>query len=258
MFGTLHLVQRRFSIRKAALLALALLAMAAAHLPTLAIAAATNPSGLPIPRFVTTRSNPINVRVGPGTRYDVAWVYVKAGTPVEIIQEFDTWRKIRDVDGSEGWLHQNLLQGKRAGLVAPWKPVGEQVALLRSAEENSGVRAWLTPNFRVDIKECDGKWCEVVATTHPEDVILLKGNMPLEVRIHQRTRTLVYASEARILDRALTGEAGWEPLPLAHGEGLVVNTHAWTLRWVPFTFQGLDTMAGTAYTGAITRKERPR
>lgn len=125
---------------------------------------ADNPSGLPLPRFVTTRSNPINVRVGPGTRYDIAWVYVRAGTPVEIIQEFDTWRKVRDADGSEGWLHQNLLQGRRAGLVAPWKAPGEHVALLRRAEPDSGVRAWLEPNFRVDIRQCDGSWCSVVAT----------------------------------------------------------------------------------------------
>jgi SH3-like domain-containing protein len=132
-----------------------------------AVSAPSNPSGLPLPRFVTTRSTPINVRVGPGTKYDVAWVYVKAGTPVEIIQEFDTWRKIRDVDGSEGWLHQNLLVGNRAGLVAPWKPDGEQVALLKAPADDSGVRAWLTSKFRVDIKECDGTWCEVVATSHP-------------------------------------------------------------------------------------------
>ena len=94
-----------------------------------------------------------------------------------------------------------------------------------------------------------------MATTRPEEIILLKGNMPLEVRIQPRTRVLAYASEARILDRALIGEAGWEPLPLAHGEGLVVNTHTWTHRRVPFTFQGLNTMAGHSYTGAITRKE---
>lgn len=151
-----------------AILALALtlvLCVAAPVAP--ALSAPTNPSGLPLPRFVSTRATPINVRVGPGTRYDVAWVYVKAGTPVEIIQEFDTWRKIRDVDGSEGWLHQNLLIGNRAGLVAPWKPDGEQVALLRGPAEDSGVRAWLTPKFRVDIKECDGTWCSVVATSQP-------------------------------------------------------------------------------------------
>jgi len=146
-----------------AVLAFLLIALPAAP----AVSAPDNPSGLPLPRFVTTRSNPINVRVGPGTKYAIAWVYVKAGTPVEIIQEFDTWRKIRDVDGSEGWLHQNLLQGKRAGLVAPWKADGEQVALLRGPSETSGVRAWLTAKFRVDIKECDGQWCEVVATAHP-------------------------------------------------------------------------------------------
>jgi SH3-like domain-containing protein len=148
-----------------AILAAALASILIAASPV--IAAPANPSGLPLPRFVTTRSTPINVRVGPGTKYDVAWVYVKAGTPVEIIQEFDTWRKIRDVDGSEGWLHQNLLVGNRAGLVAPWKPDDEQVALLRGPAEDSGVRAWLTAKFRVDIKECDGTWCEVVATSHP-------------------------------------------------------------------------------------------
>lgn len=128
-----------------------------------AAAAAEGPSGLPLPRFATTRSTPINVRVGPGTRYAVAWVYVKAGTPVEIVQEFDTWRKIRDVDGSEGWVHQNLLSGKRAGLAAPWRS-GEQIPLLSARSPEAGVRAWLGPGFRVEISKCDGAWCEVSAT----------------------------------------------------------------------------------------------
>ncbi|MGV3491745.1 MAG: SH3 domain-containing protein [Devosia sp.] len=132
-----------------------------------ALEAAEGPSGLPLPRFVTTRSDPINVRVGPGTRYDIAWVYVKAGTPVEIIQEFDTWRKIRDSDGSEGWLHQNLLVGNRSGYVAPWLQPTERIALLVGADDGSSVRAWLTPNFKVDIKECDGTWCKVIAQSKP-------------------------------------------------------------------------------------------
>ena len=126
-------------------------------------AAETNPSGLPLPRFATTRSTPINVRVGPGTRYNIAWVYVKAGTPVEIVQEFDTWRKIRDVDGAEGWVHQNMLSGKRAGIAAPWRR-DEQIPLLSRRGDANGVRAYLGPGFRVDIAGCDGAWCEVSAT----------------------------------------------------------------------------------------------
>lgn len=151
-------------IVKSLLLGLALLAA----LGIQAVAAAENPSGLPLPRFATTRSTPINVRVGPGTKYDVTWIYKVAGTPVEIVQEFDTWRKIRDVDGSEGWVHQQLLQGNRAGLVTPWGKPGDRIALRSGDSEEAGVNAWVGPGFPVKIVKCDGKWCEVTATDHPQ------------------------------------------------------------------------------------------
>jgi SH3-like domain-containing protein len=133
--------------------------------PGLTISAET-PSGLPLPRFVTTRSTPINVRVGPGLKYDVAWIYKVAGTPVEVIQEFDVWRKIRDVDGSEGWVHQNMLSGSRAGYVVPEENV-ERVALRTAANEDAGISAWMGAGFMVKIQSCDGNWCSVVATDHP-------------------------------------------------------------------------------------------
>jgi SH3-like domain-containing protein len=130
-------------------------------------AAQTGPSGLPLPRFATTRSDPINVRVGPGTKYDIAWTYLKAGQPVEIIQEFDTWRKIRDVDGSEGWVHQNLLTGTRSAIVAPWS--GESpVALLGAMQADAAVRAWLSPGLRVGVDRCDGSYCLVNASGKTE------------------------------------------------------------------------------------------
>ena len=129
-----------------------------------ALAQADNPSGLPLPRFATTRSEPINVRVGPGTKYDVVWTYLKSGIPVEIVQEFDTWRKIRDVDGDEGWVHQNLLSGTRAGYVTPIQANGE-IPLLANRADNAGIRARLGAGFKVVIKECDGTWCDVTATS---------------------------------------------------------------------------------------------
>lgn len=119
-----------------------------------------NPSGLPLPRFASTRSQPINVRVGPGTRYDVAWVFVKAGLPVEIIQEFDTWRKIRDLDGQEGWVHQNLLVGNRVAYVTPWVADNE-VALRSGPSETDRVRAWLTSRLLVQLDDCNGEVCEI-------------------------------------------------------------------------------------------------
>ncbi len=57
------------------------------------------------------------MRTGPGVRYPVTWVYQRRNLPVEIIDEFDTWRQIRDPDGEEGWVHQSMLSGQRTGLV---------------------------------------------------------------------------------------------------------------------------------------------
>lgn len=120
-------------------------------------------SGLPLPRFATTRSDPINVRVGPGQKYDIAWTFLKSGIPVEIVQEFDTWRKIRDVDGDEGWIHMNLLTGTRVGYVTPLVANGE-IVLRASESDEAGMRARLGAGLKVTVKQCDGVWCEVTAT----------------------------------------------------------------------------------------------
>lgn len=145
--------------RALALSALLLVHFAASSAPVLA---QDNPSGLPLPRFVSTRSNPINVRVGPGTKYDISWNYLVSGVPVEIIQEFDTWRKIRDADGSEGWVHQSLLVGTRLGYAAPLIANGE-VALRTNRAEDANIRARLAAGVKVQLQECDGAWCAVAA-----------------------------------------------------------------------------------------------
>ncbi len=93
---------------------------------------------------------PINVRVGPGTKYDVSWIYKVAGTPVEIIQEFDIWRKIRDVDGSEGWVHQTMLTGNRAGYVAARNQPTRKSPLRRRRRRRSGRRRLADPGFPVE------------------------------------------------------------------------------------------------------------
>lgn len=145
------------------LLALAAL-IPAAPMPILA---QDNPSGLKLPRFVSTRSSPINVRVGPGTRYEIAWNFLVPGVPVEIIQEFDTWRKIRDFDGDEGWVHQSLLAGTRVGYAVPLLANGE-VEMRVNGSSEAPVRARLAGGVRVSVSECDGAWCRVSASQSGE------------------------------------------------------------------------------------------
>src|SRR5258706_546116 len=84
---------------------------------TLLFCSAANAASLPLPRFVSLKSEEANVRTGPGTRYPIQWVYHRAGMPVEIVEEYDLWRKIRDVEGTTGWVHKTMLAGNRTALI---------------------------------------------------------------------------------------------------------------------------------------------
>ncbi len=78
-------------------------------------------SGLPVPRYVSLKSDRVNLREGPSKDHRTVWVFQRAGLPVEITAEFEIWRKVRDSEGTEGWVLHSLLSGRRTALVAPWK-----------------------------------------------------------------------------------------------------------------------------------------
>lgn len=125
------------------------------------------PSGLPLPRFVSLKSGRVNMRVGPGLNYAVDWLYLKPGLPMEIIQEYDNWRRVRDADGAEGWINQALLSGRRTGIAAPWFK-GRDAPILLKAEPNAGARtvAQIEPGAIGVIHACNGAWCEMEFSGH--------------------------------------------------------------------------------------------
>lgn len=123
------------------------------------------PSGLPLPRFSSLKADEVFVRQGPGWDHGVAWVFRRAGLPVEIIAEFDVWRQIRDSEGATGWVYGRLLSGRRTGLVAPWtKNQQDTFPLHVSPSTLSPVTARLQPGVLTDIVSCDEGWCNVVSS----------------------------------------------------------------------------------------------
>ena len=116
-------------------------------------------SGLALPRFVSLKSDRVNVRVGPGRDHDIAWTFVKGGLPVEVYQESDNWRRIRDAQGNVGWVFHSLLSGRRTALVTPWVRNSEPVPLYRERNIGAKLNARLEPGVMVNIEECDGQWC---------------------------------------------------------------------------------------------------
>ena len=117
-------------------------------------------SGLPIPRFVSLKPDKVNVRAGPTRHHDVTWQYTRSGLPVEITAESDNWRRIRDWEGSEGWVYHSLLSGRRTALVTS-KAVEELVPLHSDPATDGRVVAHLQAGVIGTVKRCNGKWCQV-------------------------------------------------------------------------------------------------
>jgi SH3-like domain-containing protein len=108
-------------------------------------------------RYQTLRADKVNVRAGPATSYPIDWVFTKKGMPVEVVATFDTWRKIRDIEGTEGWVHQGMLAGRRAVIVQ-----GREPRKLREAPRpEAALVATLEPGVIARLVRCDPAWCEV-------------------------------------------------------------------------------------------------
>ena len=116
-------------------------------------------TGLRLPRFASLRFDKTNVREGPSKTHRTAWIFQRAGLPVEIIGEFDTWRRIRDSEGAEGWVLASLLSGRRSALVAPWRKADEAPVFAKLGAPQ--VAAKLQSGVVANIKTCQGGWCRV-------------------------------------------------------------------------------------------------
>jgi SH3-like domain-containing protein len=160
----------KLSIRHPVALLLALLLALGLALPAVAAAGATPQpherlpvetgkgpaTGLPVPRFVSLGADRVNVRAGPGDRYPIVWQFVRRGLPVEITAEFEHWRRIRDQDGAEGWVHKTLLSGRRYAVVA-----GGVRSFHDEPDQNSAIVMQAEPGVQGRLLACKDRWCRM-------------------------------------------------------------------------------------------------
>ena len=117
-------------------------------------------TGLPLPRFAALRSDEVNLRSGPGTRYPIEWVYKRRDLPVKIEREFEIWRLVQDQEGVKGWVNQATLAPRRTAAVLA--AAGTERTLRRDAQDTAGPVARLQPGVIVRLRSCEAKsdWCQ--------------------------------------------------------------------------------------------------
>jgi SH3-like domain-containing protein len=126
---------------------------------------------LPLPRYASLKTDRVNLREGPSKDHRTLWVFQRAGLPVEIVAEFETWRRIRDSEGTEGWVLHSLLSGRRTSIVTAGKGSDQggakggdkaPVPLYAKADEASGEEARLQAGVIGSVKTCTGTWCRII------------------------------------------------------------------------------------------------
>lgn len=127
----------------------------------LAAARALAADGQPVaklPRFASLRSDEVNLRVGPGRNYPIAWVLTRKGLPVEIVARFEHWREVREPQGSKGWVQERMLIGQRDVMI-----IGRVRDLRRAPRAASAIVARAEPGVVAKLLECRGGWCRIGA-----------------------------------------------------------------------------------------------
>lgn len=128
-------------------------------------------TGLQIPRYASLKADTVKLRVGPGKKYQTSYLYRCKNYPVKIIAEFDNWRKIEDVEKTQGWVHKSLLSGVSYAIIQSnkllnrkslaYKIANNQSLIFKAPDENSIPVAKLEFGVIVKIAKCESEWCKV-------------------------------------------------------------------------------------------------
>lgn len=123
-----------------------------------ATARAAEPSSA-VPRFASLASDKVYMREGPTYGHPILWVYRRKGLPVEIVAQYDVWRKVRDADGTAGWVHASMIAERRTVMVTAEKPA----PVRRSDDPRSPTIALAAKGVVAKLEACEAEACEIEA-----------------------------------------------------------------------------------------------
>ena len=115
-------------------------------------------TGKPLPRFVSLGQDEAYMRRGPTTQHAIEWVYRRDNLPIEVVAEYGNWRKVRDFDGTIGWMNRVVLSNQRTGMV-----IVDGAKLFRTPSPDSNVVALMQAGLVGEVSRCDEGWCQMKA-----------------------------------------------------------------------------------------------
>ena len=112
-------------------------------------------TGYNLPRYVSLKSNDVNLRVGPSINYPIIIKYIKQNYPIKIIEEYKDWRQVIDINNNNGWVHKSLIKGERNGIIATKKKSNLKIYNTQDGK----IVGEITPGSLISLDKCRIDWC---------------------------------------------------------------------------------------------------
>lgn len=111
------------------------------------------------PHYVSQRPDKAYLREGPAYAHKVLWIYRHKGYPFLVTASFDVWRRVRDVDGTTGWMSAQMLSDSRTVLVTG----KDRVPIHATDDPGSKVVGLADPGAILGLKACVMDACRAYA-----------------------------------------------------------------------------------------------
>ncbi len=123
------------------------------------LAAALAAAPAPPPHYASLRSDKVYLREGPTYQHRVLFIYNRKDYPVQVLAAYESWRRVRDADGTIGWISQTMLSDVRTVLVTG----KDKVELRSSPPLTAPVQAKAEPGVVGKLKACKPLFCKITA-----------------------------------------------------------------------------------------------
>ena len=107
-------------------------------------------------KYLITKYDEVNVRNGPGLNNLILFKILKKGYPLLIVENFEDWFRIEDVEGRKGWVSKTQLSNQLSAIV-----ISSAENIYKFPNRNSKVLAIVKRNFVIEVAKCRENWCKV-------------------------------------------------------------------------------------------------
>lgn len=110
--------------------------------------------------MVSIKGNNVNMRSGPGHEHEILW-RIGHGFPLRVIKKTKGWVRVKDFEGSEGWVSTTVISHEQHAVVRANKGTDQNINVRSRPDIKSDVVATAIYGVVFRVLDRKGDWVKV-------------------------------------------------------------------------------------------------